>query len=83
MFAGGASGDWLERHAKAAQPRVPLYVECGSRDKTAVGDARRLRRMLARLGWAHHFVERKGSGHSMPDAGLKKAFEYLSETLTD
>jgi predicted esterase len=82
LFAGGASGDWLERHAKAAKPRVPLYVECGSRDKTAVGDARRLHRMLERLGWAHRFVERKGSGHSMPDAGLKKAFEYLSQAIT-
>lgn len=82
VFAGGASGDWLERHAKAAQPRVPLYVECGSRDKTAVGDAHRLHRMLQRLGWAHRFVERKGSGHSMPDAGLENAFEYLSRTVT-
>jgi len=81
VFAGGASGDWLERHAKVAQPRVPLYVECGSSDKTAVGDARRLHRMLERLGWAHRFVERKGGGHSMPDAGLATAFEYLSRTL--
>ena len=78
VFAGGASGDWLERHAKSAQPRVPLYVECGSRDKTAVADAHRLRRMLQRLGWPHRFVEREGSGHSMPDAGAKLAFEYLS-----
>jgi len=82
VFAGGASGDWLERHAKSAKERVPLYVECGSRDKTAVADAHRLRRMLQRLGWPHRFVERKGSGHSMPDAGVKLAFEYLSETAT-
>lgn len=78
VFAGGASGDWLERHAKSARPRVPLYVEAGSRDATAIGDARRLRQMLQRLEWPHRFVERKGGGHSMPDAGLALAFQYLS-----
>lgn len=78
VFAGGASGDWLERHAKAAQPRVPLYVEAGTRDATAIGDARRLDQMLKRLGWPHRFVERKGGGHSMSDAGVALAFEYLS-----
>jgi predicted esterase len=80
VFAGGASGDWLERHAKAVRERVPLYVEAGSSDKTAVDDARRLRRMLQRLEWPHRFVERQGGGHSMPDAGLALAFEYLSRT---
>ncbi|HEY6726248.1 MAG TPA: hypothetical protein VI197_19565 [Polyangiaceae bacterium] len=79
VFAGGASGDWLERPAKGAQKRSPLYVEAGSRDKTAIGDARRLRQMLQRLGWPHRFVERAGGGHSMPDAGLAAAFEYLSK----
>lgn len=79
VFAGGASGDWLERHAKAVQTRAPLYVEAGTRDKTAIGDARRLRQMLQRLGWPHRFIQREGGGHSMPDAGLKSAFEYLSE----
>lgn len=79
VFAGGASGDWLERHAKAVRERLPLYVEAGSRDKTAVDDARRLRRMLQRLDWPHRFVERQGGGHSMPDAGLKLAFEYLTQ----
>jgi predicted esterase len=81
VFAGGASGDWLERHAKAAKARVPLYVEAGSRDRAAIGDARRLREMLQRLGWPHRFVERKGGGHSMPDAGLEAAFGYLSEKV--
>jgi len=80
VFAGGASGDWLERHAKAAQPRVPLYVEAGTRDATAIGDARRLDQMLRRLGWPHRFVERKGGGHSMSDAGVALAFEYLSKS---
>lgn len=82
VFAGGASGDWLERHAKSAPQRVPLYVEAGSRDATAITDARRLRQMLQRLGWPHRFVERKGGGHSMSDAGVKLAFEYLSQTIT-
>lgn len=79
VFAGGASGDWLERHAQMVRERLPLYVEAGSRDKTAVDDARRLRRMLQRLDWPHRFVERQGGGHSMPDAGLKLAFEYLTQ----
>lgn len=83
VFAGGASGNWLERHAKNAEKRLPLYVEAGTRDAAAIGDARRLRQMLQRLGWPHRFVERNGGGHSMPDAGLKLAFEYLSKTASE
>ncbi len=77
LFAGGSGGKWLERYARAATTRVPVYLQCSRNDKSAVSDVRKLGRMLQRLGWPHRFVERPTGGHSMPDAGVKSALQYL------
>lgn len=77
IFSGGASGDWLERHARQTTRRPPIHVDCGTADKTAIGDARRLNRLLRKVSWPHEFVERKGVGHTMTDAGVERAIEYL------
>jgi len=78
LFAGGAGGAWLERLGKQARHRSPIYLEVGMRDRQALEDGRRLRRLLERLSWPHRFVERERTGHSMTDRGVKQAFEYLT-----
>jgi predicted esterase len=76
-FAGGSSGQWLERLARSTDRRVPIYLECGAKDVSAKADAGRLRQLLARLEWPHRFFERQHVGHSISDNGVELAFEYL------
>jgi predicted esterase len=76
LFAGGGS-EYLERQAERVKLRPPIYLGYGGRDPVAKKDARALGAMLARVGWRHKLVGRPAVGHTMTDAGLREALDFV------
>ena len=77
LFAGGGA-EYLERQARRVRARPPIYVGYGGRDPVGKKDSRALGATLRRLGWKHRVVGRPSVGHSMTDAQLGAAMDFLS-----
>jgi predicted esterase len=76
LFAGSGAAH-LEKQAQKVKLRSPIYVAYGGRDRVAERDARAFAAALRRLGWRHKLVRAASAGHSMPDAQLREALEFL------
>lgn len=82
VFAGGGAPKGVERWAKGTQPKTPIYVGYGHKDK-ARRDPQRLGRALRAMGWKHRVVGRKNVGHSMTDAQIREALRFLDGKPAD
>ncbi|MCA9597648.1 MAG: hypothetical protein KC776_30255 [Myxococcales bacterium] len=78
-FAGGAAPKGSARWARGTHPKPPIYVGYGKKDKSRK-DPMRLAHELAVMHWPRKVVERKKLGHSMTDAQMREAFQFLSKT---
>ncbi|MBX3126518.1 MAG: hypothetical protein KF718_07360 [Polyangiaceae bacterium] len=76
VFAGGGAPAGVERWARGTQPKVPIYVGYGRKDR-AWRDPERLGHALARMRWPARVVMRPRVGHSMTDAQVREAIEFL------
>ncbi len=76
VFAGGGAPKGVERWAKGTQPKVPVYVGYGRKDR-AWRDPAALGRALTTMRWPSKVVARAKVGHSMTDAQVKEAFTFL------
>jgi predicted esterase len=77
LFAGGGAG-YLERQAQRVRLRPPIYVGYGARDPVGKKDSQALGATLRRLGWKHRVVGRPSVGHSMTDAQLREAMDFVA-----
>jgi predicted esterase len=75
-FAGGSGEAYLERAAKAASTRTPLFVAWGGKDK-AHPDQVKLSRMLKRLRWPTASEGAPRAGHVMTDHQAASAIRFL------
>lgn len=78
VFAGGGAPKHVERWAKGVQPKVPVYVGWGEKDR-AKKDPKGLAQALAKMKWKHRAKGRRGVGHSMTDAQVREAVKFLNE----
>lgn len=78
VFAGGGAPNGVERWARGVRPKPPIYVGWGTKDK-ARKDPQKLARALSKLKWKHRAVPRRGVGHTMTDAQVREAFEFLKK----
>ncbi len=78
IFAGGGAPKGVERWAKGTQPKPPIYVGYGHKDR-ARKDPARLGRALKAMGWKSLVVGRAKVGHSMTDAQVREAFAFLGK----
>lgn len=76
VFAGGGAPKGVERWAKGTQPKVPVYVGYGHKDR-ARKDPARLGQALRAMGWKSLVVGRRNVGHSMTDAQIREAVTFL------
>jgi predicted esterase len=81
LFAGGGA-EYLERQARRVRLRPPIYVGYGGRDPAGKKDGKALGGTLRRLGWKHRVVGRPSVGHSMTDAQLREAMDFLAGSGT-
>jgi predicted esterase len=79
LFAGGGAAH-LEKQARKIRLRPPIYVGYGGRDHMGKRDARAFGAVLRRLGWRHKFAGSPSAGHSMPDAQVRQALEFLTKS---
>jgi predicted esterase len=77
VFAGGSGAAYLERAAKQAKVRAPLFVGWGGKD-AAHGDQVKLAAMLRRLGWPSKSEAAPRAGHTMVDKHVADAVRFLS-----
>jgi predicted esterase len=77
VFAGGGAPKHVLRWARGVKPKPPIYVGWGSKDK-ARKDPQNLAKALAAMKWKHRAVGRAKVGHTMTDAQVRDAFEFLS-----
>jgi predicted esterase len=78
IFAGGAGAKYLVGPAKGTTRRPRIYVGYGLKDR-AHKDPKGLARALKQLGWPHQENARKRGGHSMGDAQLDAAIDFLRD----
>lgn len=78
IFAGGGAPKGVERWAKGTQPKPPIYVGYGHKDR-ARRDPARLGRALKAMGWKSLVVGRPKVGHSMTDAQVREAVAFLGK----
>ena len=76
-FAGGAAWRFARLKARDHVPRVPLYVGYGTGDGRAARDGTELGDALRRLSWPAKVVASEGVGHTITDAQLAAALEFL------
>jgi predicted esterase len=76
MFAGGSAPDGAARWARTVRPKPPIYVGWGTKDR-ARKDSQKLARALGAIGWKHRAVGRPRVGHTMTDAQVKEASDFL------
>jgi predicted esterase len=76
VFAGGGAPTGVERWARATQPKPPIYVGYGYKDR-ARKDPQKLGRALALMGWKSLVVGRPNVGHAMTDAQVREAVAFL------
>jgi predicted esterase len=77
VFAGGGAPKHVVRWARGVRPKPPIYVGWGTKDK-ARKDPQALAKALAAMQWTHRAAGRPRVGHTMTDAQVKDAFEFLS-----
>lgn len=76
VFAGGSGEAYLERAAKQAPVRAPVFVGWGGKDK-AHRDQVALARMLKRIGWPSRSEGAPRAGHVMTDHQAASAVHFL------
>ncbi len=79
VFAGGGAPDHVERWARGTHPKPPIYVGWGTKDK-ARKDPQKLAKALAKMKWKHRSKARPKVGHTMTDAQVREAFEFLGKS---
>ena len=77
LIAGGSGSKWKARKARAVERRAPIFVGYGTKDP-ARGDPRALGRLLRELAWPHR-LDSAPVGHTVTNAQLDRAFEYLTK----
>ena len=76
VFAGGGAPKGVERWARATQPKPPIYVGYGGKDR-AKKDPQKLGHALKAMGWKSMLVGRPKVGHSMTDGQVREAVAFL------
>jgi predicted esterase len=79
LFAGGGAPKNVERWARGVKPKPPIYLGWGNKDKSR-RDPQKLAKSLATMKWKHRAVGRPRVGHTMTDAQIRDACEFLRKS---
>ncbi len=79
IFAGGGAPKHVARWARGTHPKVPVYVGWGKKDR-ARKDPIRLAAALRKMKWKYRAIGRRRVGHSMTDAQVREAVQFLRKS---
>jgi len=76
VFAGGAA-PYSKGMIAAVEPRAPIFIGYGLKDKAAVKDARKLAAALRAARWKHREVSVPKVGHTITTTEFRDAIAWL------